>query len=67
MREFLGAALGPTRRNAAAALAAAVPLFVAYVLVPGPLVQYGAWLVAFTVWMGWFVAAGADYVYGEDS
>ena len=38
-----------------AAASVAVTLLVAYVLVPTPVVQYGAWLVVFCVWMVWFI------------
>ncbi|WP_436906743.1 hypothetical protein [Halosimplex marinum] len=67
MRELLADALAPTRYNVAAAVSAAALLFVAYVVVPHPYVQYGAWLVIFTVWMVWFVYLGVDHVYGIDS
>jgi hypothetical protein len=67
MRELLADVFAPTRYNAAAAVSAAALLFVAYVLVPHPYVQYGAWLVIFTVWMVWFVYVGVDHVYGIES
>jgi len=66
MRDLLASALAPTRYNVAAAASAALALVVAYVLVPHPYVQYGAWLVVFTVWMVWFVYVGVDHVYGID-
>lgn len=45
----------PRRRDYAAAAAVAATLLIAYVLVPTPVVQYGAWLVVFCVWMVWFI------------
>jgi hypothetical protein len=41
-------------------------LVVAYVVVPDPIVQYGAWLGVFTVWMAWFVFYGTKWLYGLD-
>ncbi|MFB6140398.1 MAG: hypothetical protein ABEJ26_08195 [Halosimplex sp.] len=67
MRDLLGAVLSPTRYNVAAAVTVTALLLVAYVLVPNPYVQYGAWLAIFTVWMVWFVYVGVDHVYGIDS
>ncbi|WP_436931550.1 hypothetical protein [Halosimplex halobium] len=67
MRELLADVLAPTRYNVAAAVSAVALLVVAYVLVPHPYVQYGAWLVIFTVWMVWFVYLGVDHVYGIDA
>lgn len=66
MRDLLGDVFRPTRYNVAAAISAAVLLVVAYVLLPYPYVQYGAWLVIFTIWMAWFVYVGVDHVYGID-
>lgn len=60
-------ALAPNRRNLAALGTVTGLLIVAYVLVPHGLVQYGAWLVIFTIWMAWFVWAGVEAVYGTDS
>ena len=42
-------------------------LVVAYGIVPHRLVQYGAWLVIFTVWMAWFIYTGVDYIYGVEA
>lgn len=54
------------RRNLLA-LAAVVALLVgAYLFVPHPIAQYGAWLVVFTVWMVWFVFAAAEWVSNAD-
>ncbi|WP_336336077.1 hypothetical protein [Haloarcula brevis] len=52
------------RWDAAAAASVAASLVTAYVLVPDPTVQYGAWLVVFCVWMAWFVSFGARWLYG---
>jgi hypothetical protein len=52
------------RYDAAAAASVACLLVLAYVLVPSPTVQYAAWLVIFCVWMAWFVAFGAKWLYG---
>lgn len=38
-------------------------LFVAYVLVPNPTIQYAAWLTIFSIWMAWFVFFGAKWLY----
>jgi thiol:disulfide interchange protein len=56
----------PGRWDAAAVGAVLALLIVAYVLVPRPVVQYGAWLAIFCVWMLWFVAFGVRWVYGEE-
>jgi hypothetical protein len=58
-------AFAPNTRNAGAVVAVVVLLVLAYVVVPRPVVQYGAWLVIFSIWMAWFVAAGVQYVYEE--
>ncbi|WP_247006365.1 hypothetical protein [Halorientalis litorea] len=38
----------------------------AYLVVPHPVVQYGAWLVVFAVWMAWFVLAGVEWLSNPD-
>jgi hypothetical protein len=49
------------------AAAGVVALFVlAYVVVPHPVVQYGAWLAVFCIWMAWFVFFGTKWLYGAD-
>jgi hypothetical protein len=53
--------------NVAAFVGVTALLLVAYVLAPGRMIQYGAWLVIFTIWMAWFVYEGVDHVYGIDS
>ena len=42
-------------------------LVVAYVLVPDRIVQYGAWLAIFSIWMLWFVSFGVRWLYGEEA
>lgn len=48
----------------AAVLSAAAVLVFAYVIYPNTIVQYGAWLVVFTIWMAWFVYYGTKWMYG---
>jgi Na+-transporting NADH:ubiquinone oxidoreductase subunit NqrB len=67
MRELLREVFEPNRWNVAAGGLVVVLLFVAYVLVPQPLVQYSVWLVIFTVWMAWFIYVGVDYMYGTEA
>ena len=67
MRDLLGDVFEPTRYNVAIAVTVVGLLVVAYVLVPHPYVQYGAWLVIFTIWMVWFVYVGVDRIYGIGS
>ncbi|WP_135305366.1 hypothetical protein [Haloarcula amylovorans] len=55
----------PTRLDALAAVSVALCLLVAYRLAPSPTVQYAAWLAIFCVWMAWFVAFGARWLYAE--
>jgi len=54
----------PDWRDAAAIASVLGLLAVAYVLYPDPVVQYGVWLVIFSVWMAWFVSFGVRWVYG---
>jgi hypothetical protein len=51
--------------DAAAAASVVLALFVAYVVVPSPGIQYSAWLSIFCVWMAWFVSYGARWLYSE--
>ena len=67
MRQLLRNVFRPNRRNVATGVSVAGLLVFAYVVYPDRYVQYGAWLVIFTVWMVWFVYAGVDYVYGIES
>ena len=67
MRDLLEDVFEPTRYNVAAAVTVAGLLVVAYVFVSHPYVQYGAWLVIFTIWMVWFVYVGVNRIYGTGS
>lgn len=53
-------------RTLTALVVVATLLLAAYVYHPTPLVQYGAWLVVFSVWMAWFVAKAAEWVSNAD-
>lgn len=53
------------RRTLVALVAVTALLAGAYAL-SHPLVQYGAWLVAFTIWMVWFVFAAAEWISNAD-
>jgi len=58
----------PDGWDVAAVGSALALLVVAHVLYPHRLVQYGAWLAVFTIWMAWFVYYGTRWLYGtEDS
>ena len=50
----------------AAGGSAVVLLFVAYVVYPNQIFQYGVWLAIFTIWMAWFVYYGTKWMYGFD-
>jgi|AntDeeMetagen285_2_1112576.scaffolds.fasta_scaffold04778_2 hypothetical protein len=54
------------RWDVAAVASAVAVLLVAYVVAPGPIVQYGAWLTVFCIWMFWFVFFGTKWLYGVD-
>ena len=46
-----------------AILVSAVGVLVfSYVIYPDQVVQYGAWLVVFTLWMTWFVYYGVKWL-----
>lgn len=53
--------------DAAAVAGVVLVLIVAYVVVPHTVVQYGAWLVVFTIWMAWFVYFVTKWLYGVES
>jgi len=55
------AALGDWKRNAVA-FAAIVAVFGGAALTSSQVALYGAGLVAFTIWMGWFVLTGAEFL-----
>lgn len=61
-REATRAALGNRLRNRLALAVVTLAAVVAFVLVPDVRLQYAAALVAFTVWMAWFVAAAVDWL-----
>jgi hypothetical protein len=56
--------LGPL--DYAAGLSAVGLLVFAYVIFPNTIVQYGAWLAIFTIWMAWFVYYGTKWMYGVE-
>ena len=60
-REALADALADRRRHGAALLLVAVALGIAFVL-DTPSARYGAGLVVFSVWMGWFVLTCIAFV-----
>lgn len=62
MREILG----PTHRNLAALAAVGALVGLAQFAASDPLVRYGAWLVAFAVWMAWFAAAAREWISKAD-
>ena len=54
------------RWDYAAAVSALSVLLVAYVFVPDPIVQYGAWLTVFCIWIFWVVFFGTKLLYHVD-
>lgn len=58
--------LGPTSRNLAALGVVAAVLGVAYFVASDPLVRYAAWLVAFAIWMAWFVVVAREWISRAD-
>ena len=58
--------LGPNYRNLSALAVVTALLGFAYFVVPHPLVKYGAWLLVFSVWMAWFVAAAREWISKAD-
>lgn len=59
-RAELWAALSRSRRNLVALVLAVGPVLVAHLLVPHWSTRYGSYLIAFSVWMAWFVLVIAD-------
>lgn len=57
--------LGPTYRNLAA-LAVGGAIVAVAVLAADPLVRYAAWLIAFAVWMAWFVTVAREWISRAD-
>jgi hypothetical protein len=58
--------LGPNYRNLSALAVVVAVLGVAYFVAPHPLVKYAAWLLAFSIWMAWFVAAAREWISKAD-
>ncbi|MEF8813154.1 MAG: hypothetical protein V5A55_04980 [Halovenus sp.] len=50
----------------AVAVAVSVLLF-AYGLLSDVIIRYAAWLVVFSIWMGWFVYFGTKWMYDIDA
>jgi hypothetical protein len=57
----------PDRWDLVAWASAAGLLAGTYLLLPDPLLQYGAWLAIFTIWMVWFVYYGVRWMYGMET
>jgi hypothetical protein len=53
---------GGVRGTALIALAVVALLVVTHVVVPHWSTRYAAYLIAFTVWMAWFILAGATFI-----
>lgn len=64
-RTAFAAALGNHRRNLLA-LGVVALAFLAAELIGGSPARYGAYLVAFAVWMAWFVLAAVDWIAHAD-
>ena len=60
-RTAVASALGNWRRHAAAAALVAAA-FGSAALLASRTARYGAFLVAFAVWMGWFVLTAVDVI-----
>jgi len=59
-RAELVAALSRPRRNLVALAIGGVPVVLAHTVVPHWSTRYGSYLIAFAVWMAWFVLVIAD-------
>jgi hypothetical protein len=64
-RAALRAALADWRRHAVAVALVVVAFAVAETLAD-PTARYGAYLVAFAVWMGWFVLTAVEWLRRAD-
>jgi hypothetical protein len=53
---------GGVRGTALIALAVVALLVVTHVVAPHWSTRYAAYLIAFTVWMAWFILAGATFI-----
>jgi hypothetical protein len=58
--------LGFNRRNVGALVAVTLALVAGYLVFPGQVSAYGAWLVVFAIWMAWFVLAGIEWLRNAD-
>ncbi|MGM0590781.1 MAG: hypothetical protein ACQETI_03975 [Halobacteriota archaeon] len=54
------------RRTFVALGAVGAVLALAYLAVPNEVVQYGAWLVVFSIWMAWFVFTAVEWIANAD-
>lgn len=64
-RAALRAALADWRRHAVA-VAVVLGAFLVAELLADPTARYGAYLVAFSVWMGWFVLTAVEWLRRAD-
>jgi hypothetical protein len=64
-RAALRAALSDWRRHAVA-VALAAGAFAVAELIAAPTARYGAYLVAFAVWMAWFVLTAVEWLRRAD-
>jgi hypothetical protein len=55
----------PGRLDYAAGASVLGLLVLAYVVYPHRILQYGVWLVVFTIWMAWFVFYGVKWIYPD--
>jgi hypothetical protein len=55
----------PSRLDYAAGASVLGLLVLAYVVYPHRILQYGVWLVVFTIWMAWFVFYGVKWIYPD--
>ena len=53
---------GPTRRNVAFLAVVTGLLLLSHVVVPHWSTRYGAYLLVFSIWMGWFVWTLAEWL-----
>jgi hypothetical protein len=55
----------PSRLDYAAGASVLGLLVLAYVVYPHRILQYGVWLIIFTIWMAWFVFYGVKWIYPD--
>lgn len=58
--------LGPNRRNGITIASIVILLSAAYSVVPHWSTRYAAWLIAFTIWMVWFLLTFAIWFTNAD-